>query len=247
MRRLLLLLLPVAIILPAAGCSNERSGPLGSEPVPNNPSPSGTDMTIDFSEFAGGDTVTSTHGIEVSLTARGERCADAVIAFDTSVPHGDEGDDLDLGSPNQAFGGPGVGAGGAGGPFVNDRPVGNLLVIQEDPAYPDGNPDLQDDCSAGGTIVLDFGALSAAGVTLSTITVMDVDNSKQGRSEFRFYGEGDEVLSVVNPPVTGRNGVAIIDLGPVSGVLRMEVVQTVSVAIARIAITVPDPPGETTG
>jgi hypothetical protein len=249
MRHLPFFLLLAILLIQAGACSNGRSNPLEptSGPRPNNPIPSGTDVTIDFSEFAGGDTVTGTRGVLVSLAGRGERCADAVIAFDSSVPHGVNRDDLDLGTPNQAFGGPGVGAGGAEGEFANDRPLGNLLVIQEDPTLEDDNPDSQDDCDAGGTIVFDFQPLGADGVSILAITVVDVDNPKQAKSQFRLYGEGDELLGIVNPPVTLPNGIATVDFGAISGVLRMEVEQRVSIAIARIGIRVPGSAEQTSG
>jgi hypothetical protein len=249
MRRLLSSLLFFLALIAVGACSNERSNPLDltPDPEPNEPSPSGTDVTIDFSDFSPGDTITNVRGIGVSLVAKGEHCADAVIAFDSGNPHGIARDDFDLGTPNQAFGGPGVGEGGADGQFRNDRPLGNLLVIQEDPAHEDRNPDPQDDCDAGGTVVLDFGNLGPAGVTVSTVTVVDVDDLNQSRSKFRLYGEDDELLGVVRPPVTLPNGVATVDFGGVQGVLRMEVFQRVSIAIARIGIIVPDPPEETAG
>ncbi|MGH7557183.1 MAG: hypothetical protein ACREMD_05300 [Gemmatimonadota bacterium] len=247
MRRLLSFLLLVPLLMLAASCSDGPSNPLDFSPDPSEPSPSGTGIMIDFSEFGGGDTISSTHGVVVSLVARGERCGDAVIAFNSSDPPGDSRDDLDLGTPNQAFGGPGVGDGGAAGPYQNNRPLGNLLVIQEDPDiqetpnFKDGNPDPMDDCDDGGTVVFDFRELSARGVTILGVTVIDVDDRKQARSEFRLHGEDDRLLGLLSPPVTGPNGVATIDFGGVSGVLRMEVEQRVSVAIARISIMAPDP------
>ena len=248
MRRLpyFLLLLPVSWL--ATACSSDRSNPLDPSPGPNQPNPASSELTIDFSEFAGGDTITSTHGVTVTLAAKGRSCADAVIAFDSSVPHGvSQSDDFDLGTPNQAFGGPGQGSGGAEGPFQNDRPLGNLLVIQEDPALDDGNPDPQDDCVSGGTIVFDFSGLSATGVRVAGVTIIDVDDNWQSKSQFRLYGENDQLLAIHNPPITRPNGVATIDLGDVSGVLRMEVEQRISVAIARLLLEVPDPPSLPSG
>lgn len=48
-----------------------------------------------------------------------------VLIFDSSDP---TGGDTDLGTPNQAYGGPGVGNGGAS----NDSPMGNVAIIAED-------------------------------------------------------------------------------------------------------------------
>lgn len=250
MRRLpyFVLLLPISWL--ATACSSDRSNPLdpSPDPNPNQPNPASSELTIDFSEFAGGDTITGTHGVTLTLAARGEGCADALIAFDSTVPHGVAlGDDFDLGTPNQAFGGPGQGSGGAEGPFRNDQPLGNLLVIQEDPALDDGNPDPQDDCVSGGTVVFDFAELSVTGVTISAVTVLDVDDNWQSKSQFRLYGEDDRLLAIFNPPVTRPNGVATMDFGSVSGVLRMEVEERVSVAIARLLLEVPHPVGPPSG
>ena len=250
MRRLpyFLLLLPVSW-LPTA-CSSDRSNPLEPSPGPNpnQPNPASSELTIDFSEFEGGDTIISTHGVTVTLAAKGRLCADAVIAFDSTVPHGvSRSDDFDLGTPNEVFGGPGQGPGGESGPFRNDRPLGNLLVIQEDPTLDDGNPDPQDDCVSGGTVVFDFAQLSATGITISAVTVIDVDDDWQSKSQFRLYGEGDELLAIYNPPITRPNGVATMDFGAVSGVLRMEVEQRISIAIARLLLEVPDPPSPPSG
>jgi hypothetical protein len=249
MRRLLSFLLLV-FLLPAGACSNEHSNPLdlSPDPDPNQPNPASAELTIDFSEFAGGDTITSTHGVIVTLAAKGKMCADALIAFDSSVPHGVSiDDDFDLGTPNQAFGGPGQGSGGADGLFRNNQSLGNLLVIQEDPALDDGNPDPQDDCVSGGTVVFEFGELGVTGVTISGVTVVDVDDRWQAQSQFRLYGEEDRLLAIFNPPVTRLNGVATMDFGDVSGVLRMEVEQRVSIAIGRLLLEVSDPPVETAG
>jgi hypothetical protein len=73
--------------------------------------------------------------------------------FDTSNITGQGPEfDPDLGSPNRACGGPGVGAGGLpGAAFPNCEPQGNALIIQ--------NPnvtDRPDDSGFGGCIVIDF-------------------------------------------------------------------------------------------
>ena len=48
-----------------------------------------------------------------------------VLIFDSSDP---TGGDVDLGTPNEAYGGPGVGNAGAS----NDTPMGNVAIIAED-------------------------------------------------------------------------------------------------------------------
>jgi len=244
MRRLPYLVLLASISWLATACSSEQSNPLEPSPGPNpnQPEPATGDRSIDFDKFGGGDTITSVDEVRISLPVRGLRCADALIAFDSSVPRGAGEDDLDLGTPNETFGGPGVGAGGERGqPFQNDRPLGNLLIIQENPAHPDGFPDPQDDCQDGGTVAFDFSSSSAGGVVLTAITVVDVDDEElSGGTTFRLFGPGRELLAVLHPPVTGQNGVASMSLGPTSGVVSLEIEMVKSVALDRIDFTVPE-------
>lgn len=233
-------LLFLSILTIFLACSDGARTPLDLDP--DDPIPSGTEIIVDFDEFGAGDTITAVEGVAVSLTRRGPNCADAVIAFDSGAPHGVGDDDLDLGTPNQAFGGPGVGRGGESGPFRNDRSLGMLLVIQEDPTLPDPNPDPVDDCDSGGTIVFDFSELSAAGVIARSINVLDVDDRVESDgTTFRLLAPDGAVLSEIHPPVTGNNGVAAVNLGPTTGVLRLEVDQNESVAIDRVVFAVPDP------
>lgn len=220
-------------------CSDGGQSPLNLDP--DDPILSGTEVIVDFQEFASGDTITETRGVAVSLTRKGPTCADAVIAFDSGAPHGTGDDDLDLGSPNQAFGGPGVGRGGESGPFRNDRSLGMLMVIQEDPDRPDSNQDPVDDCDSGGTVVFDFTGRSADGVAVAVIRVIDVDDQAEADgTAFRMFGQGGVLLREVHPPVTRPNGVAAVDLGPTTGVLRLEVDQDESVAVGQLVFAVPD-------
>lgn len=241
MRRIQFLFLPLLLFL-LHSCSDGARTPLDLGDGPDSPKPSGGDRVIDFERFGPGDTITAVDEVGISLPVRGARCADALIAFDSSVPHGAGDDDLDLGTPNETFGGPGVGEGGERDqPFQNDRPLGMLLIIQEDPGYPDGNPDPQDDCQDGGTIAFDFSLSSADGVVLTSVTVVDVDDQEMADgTTFRLFGPGSELLGVMHPPATGQNGVASMSLGPTSGVVSLEVEMIKSVAIDRISFTVPD-------
>ncbi|HUP00379.1 MAG TPA: hypothetical protein VM737_02515 [Gemmatimonadota bacterium] len=227
------------LILLLHACSDEGGTPLDLNP--NDPILSGTEVILDFQDFGAGDTITESHGVTVDLTRRGDTCADAVIAFDSANPPGVGDDDLDLGTPNEVFGGPGVGRGGERGPFRNDRPLGILMIIQEDPTLPDDNPDPVDDCDSGGTVVFDFGGLSSTGVTVGVISVLDVDDQIEADgTTFRMLGAGGVLLREIHPPVTGNNGVASINLGPTTDVLRLEVDQNESVAVSRVVFAVPD-------
>ena len=71
------------------------------------------------------------------------------MVFDSSSP---TGNDVDLGTPNESFGGPGVGRKGVKGRlFENDQTKGNLLIVSED-----GDGSDPDDDWNGGVLVFEF-------------------------------------------------------------------------------------------
>ena len=231
----------IFIVVALGACSDGSRGPLDlGEPIL-----SGTETFIDFEEFADGDTVTSSQGVPISLLRRGRRCADAITALDSGVPHGSGEDDLDLSSPNETFGGLGQGAGGERGrKYENGTPLGNVLIIQEDPAVRDDHPGPGDNCADGGLIGFDFTALSPTGVAVKSIILMDVDNRKEAdRIEIRLYGPAGQLLLSKRPPVTGSNGVVNLKLGPTQGVTRLEVDQGggAPIAMDTIDFVVPEP------
>ena len=89
------------------------------------------------------------------------------VAFDSSAP---PGTDYDLGTPNEAYGGPGTGAGGGS----NDRALGNLLIRAErtDDVDSDGRVDTPDDHADGARFVFDFDA----DVCLTKLELVDIDD-----------------------------------------------------------------------
>ena len=91
---------------------------------------------IDFSEYSAGDVLTDLgNGVRVEALKKPRKLNNDLILgqamiFNSSMP---TGGDLDLGSPNQAFGGPGVGSGGVmTSNFANKIAQGNVLIISED-------------------------------------------------------------------------------------------------------------------
>ena len=127
---------------------------------------------IEFESFSAGDFVTSASTVGglgpvvISATNPLFPADNAAMIFDSSSPTG--GDD-DLGTPNAAFAGPGIGIGGASGTFVNDVPRGNILIISEDLDASD--PDDADE--VGANITFDFSSCGSA--TLHQVTILDVD------------------------------------------------------------------------
>jgi hypothetical protein len=113
----------------------------------------GTDIVVDFEDYTTGQVVTNLgFGIKVKATRHGRsgksEPADAMI-FDSTAP---SGGDLDLGTPHESFGGPGVGIGGAAGTlFENIVPQGNILIISED-----GDRSDPDDEASGGVMTFTF-------------------------------------------------------------------------------------------
>ena len=79
---------------------------------------------------------------------------DTAILFNSSSP---TGEDDDLGTPNELFGGPGIGYGPGAG-FENFTALGNLLIIAEDEIDLDGDGlvDDPDDAANGGCLEFTF-------------------------------------------------------------------------------------------
>ncbi|KAA3437594.1 hypothetical protein [Rufibacter hautae] len=121
----------------------------------------------------------------------------------------------DILTPHQNFGGGGVGEGGASGAYVNNTALGNTFIINRT-----DNPTMAYDSNTGGKMVFDFSSYGS--VSLSSITVMDVDSYEAG-GKVVLYGAGNTVLKTVMLQVSGDNGKQIVDLGGTSGVVRMEV------------------------
>lgn len=155
-----------------------------------------------------------------------------VWTYDSTV----NGEDSDLGTPNRAFvwtngqGNEVYGVGDAnhgrqndgqfnnnwaatvvGGPYVNDAPLGNLLVIQEDT---NGAPD---DNSRGGRIVFEFDHPAY----VDTLRFVDVDEGRAATVRM-FDADGNSIGGAESPVDAGENTVVPLLLDQ-SGVSRLEV------------------------
>jgi hypothetical protein len=173
----------------------------------------------------------------------------AAIVFDSSCPPGGvpldcSGNDDDLGTPNETFGGPGVGeAGEAGQEFQNDTPLGNVAIVAENlvGSNTDGIVDDPDDADELGQLIeFSFDDLKHGVATVNDLTYMDVER-EQGESGARveLFGPNLPVLglSIALPP-TGDNGVTTQPIG-VEGVGLMRVVLNGSGAIEGAVIEEP--------
>lgn len=146
-------------------------------------------VTIDFEQdgygnaLMAGETITSAYnmlGVNFTIANNRPQHPDKGIIFDTSNP---TGGDTDLGTPNAAFGGPGIGAGGGSG-LVGSNAValGNVLIIAENDmdANSDGLVDVPDDEAHGGSITIDF----TAPTEVFEIELLDLDDGNGGNILF---------------------------------------------------------------
>lgn len=180
--------------------------------------------TIDFEGLATGTIVSqvfsagglgpvAVEGFTPSLGA-----VNSAVIFDSANP---TGEDPDLGTPNEAFGGPGVGSNGGPGRFQNDQPLGKVLICAEDlvdVAPADGLVDDPDDAAESGVqLVMDFSAIGL--VNVRSITVIDFEQS-EGAEFANFFGPGGVLLASQNLGNPGDNGVQVSNFNVV-GVERI--------------------------
>ena len=145
------------------------------------------------------------------------------MIFDTAHP---TGGDIDLGTPNADFGGPGVGAGGRSGkPGVNDRALGKVLIIAErnNPTDPDDNAD-------GGTLVFTFDY----SVRMDEVQILDIDDT-HAAGVVRAYSDaaGDQLVATGRMLGLGDNSVQTVVLNA-RNVRRLEIAFPASSAVANI-------------
>jgi len=119
------------------------------------------------------------------------------IAFDSSNP---TGGDFDLGTPNEIYGGPGVGAGGSS----NDIPLGNLLISAErfGDADGDGLIDVPDDDANGAQFHFFFDTPTK----ILSLSLVDIENSPVVLTFFDSVGSVVDVRTV-SPQLSGDNSV----------------------------------------
>ena len=161
---------------------------------------------VDFNSLPGGGALAAGTNITTQLAGFGIASVSATGGinqawiFDSSNP---TGGDHDLGTPNQQFGGPGVGNSGSS----NTTPLGNVLIVQENNNTPDDN-------AQGGTLDFTFtGATDVVDITL-------VDIEKNGGNVTLTTTSGNNVVVAIPPQ--GDNSVQVLPIN-VSNVLSMSV------------------------
>ncbi len=257
MRKLLALSLFCCSIAFAVGGCGDSENPVDVLPeatldakpqsFDNTSLPKAVEETIDFEGLPAGtivSNVTASGGSVVDVMATNPNFAagtNAAVIFDSANP---TGQDPDLGTPNQNFGGPGVGSAGVGGPFVNNTALGNLLIVAEDLVNNNGDDlvDDPDDVDAVGSMInFGFTGVGVGTVSVSSITLIDVE-SDEPEAIVEFFDAAMVSLGSVSLPIVGDNGVAVVALDSGPGVAFMDVVLNGSGAIDNIVFT-PDEPG----
>jgi hypothetical protein len=168
----------------------------------------------------------------------------AAVVFDSSCPPGGvstdcAGQDTDLGTPNETFGGPGVGTGGeVGSTFENDSPLFNLVIVAEDLVDSDGDGIIDDPDDADVDeefIEFDFRTLKGKkNVTVNSITYVDND-AGEFNARLEFFGPGTLDPSTIGLQPVGDNGANTVVPG-IEGVTHMRVVLDGSGAVASAVI-----------
>ncbi|WP_400076672.1 hypothetical protein [Winogradskyella sp. R77965] len=185
-------------------------------------------FVIDFEEFNTGDIVSEIYimdpfeNTEVAGITMAFPNSNAAMIFDSSNP---TGGDYDIGTPNESYGGPGIGNGGAS----NDTALGNILILSEDLDASD--PD--DIFEIGASFVFDFSANE--NVTLNTFDILDIEASSNP-TVVNLYDFEENILFTKEVTPGGDNSKMTIDLENTNGVAFMEIIMNSSGAIDNIAL-----------
>ena len=149
------------------------------------------------------------------------------MIFDTSMP---TGEDEDLGTPNEGFGGPGQGAGGAQGePGENSIALGKVLIISED-----GDQNDPDDNDAGGCISFSFDEP----VQVDALQILDIE---EAGGMITAFDAGANEIGSAEILALGDNSAQTVNLGA-KNVSRLDVCFVGSGALAAIKFCVDEEP-----
>lgn len=179
-----------------------------------SPSAFADSITFDDDGFVAGDIVSVVHSdadpstdiLVMGLNPSFGAGTNAAMIYDSDCPIACSGDDPDLGTPNEDFAGPGIGAGGeSGSDFENDVALSKVLIVSED--LVSGDPD--DLGLSGGKITFDFSNFGS--VRVSDLIFMDSDGPQ--RPVVTFFDPLDNGVGVANLPITGDNGVGLYSEG----------------------------------
>ncbi|MCR9292014.1 MAG: hypothetical protein NXI32_04795, partial [bacterium] len=190
--------------------------------------------TIDFEFTASGRGLRSGEIVDEQFASLGATFSaggaeQVAVVFDSDQPPvGLE----QLGSPNAAFGGPGVGAGGGSGDGINDQSLGQILVVadEQQPSMPS---------RTGGMIVVEY----ALPTRIDEVHLLNVQSEQ---TQIRLYRADGSLADSKYALPLGENSFQIVTL-EASQVVRMEIVLDALAAVAaivsdRAAGTIPPSP-----
>ncbi len=187
-------------------------------------------VVIDFDkgEFTAGDLVSEINYPNGKIKVFGSNSdfpgQNTAMIFNSGNP---TGGDLDLGTPNEFFGGPGINFDG-GAVESNSVPFNNVLIVSEDLNSAEPDDATAEDIS----FTFDF----SSPVTLLYFNLLDLDSGEA--TLLLFDSLGNEIFSM-NIPETGDNGVATVALNVVN-VAQMHVDLNGSGAIDNITFVSDD-------
>lgn len=173
-----------------------------------NPLPAGTVIDEEWAAWG------------VHVTSDNQSARPAMI-FDSANP---TGNDWDLGTPHQDFGGPGIGDGGAAGmPGANSVAQGNLLIINEDTDASD-----PDDWAGGGTLSFTFDQ----DMRVDQLSIVDIEEGTGGNYAAAFDINGNPIGQPIMLGL-GDNSAQTLVMG-VDGVRRLDIVLDTSGSVSGI-------------
>ncbi len=199
----------------ASSCPGTRVVSFDHDPF-GNPIPAGTVVGSQWASM----------GVSFTFVNNNPNKAPVGVIFDSGNP---TGGDWDLGTPNQDFGGPGIGAGGEqGAAGENNTALGNLLILAENTtdSNNDGLIDNPDDEGAGGELQMNF----AFPYYVESLSMVDLDN---GNGLIRIHQTGNRVTDL-NIPGLGDNAVSTIPI-QMDSVVRIRVILPGSGGISALA------------
>ncbi len=193
------------------------------------PGPGVCPIFLDFETSANGDALQAGTFIDDEWAAYGitittdNPTAHPAMIFDTSNP---TGNDKDLGSPNEDFGGPGVGRGGEEGmPGENSLSLDNVLILSQD-----ANPNNPNDYYGGGSFFFEFDQPT----DVYEIHILDIDSNERDGVVIGYDADG-EVVGREWIAALGDNSFQVLQLG-FENVTRLKVKLEASGAIAGLEL-----------
>lgn len=194
---------------------------------------------VDFEEFAPGDIISAISPGDCNGSIRLFSVnpdfpgSNAAMAFDSSNP---TGGDVDLGTPNETFGGPGISS--EGPQPSNDTPLGIVLINSED--LDSADPD--DSYVAGSQHEFDFSGYGTGVVVLYGFDFLDLEGpgADDLPTTVTLFDAADAVLLQKEIPLLADNSKQFVDLEATAGVAKMVIELNNSGAIDNIALKCED-------